>query len=123
MIARLPVYGKDWRGWPRALRDGAIGVVIGGAITILLLSITSRPLDLTLSEYFAENSYTEAFGRNIVNVILVDFRALDTFGEIAVVVIAGVAVLSLVGFAVGGGRRAETVTLDSARAPDEEKTQ
>lgn len=60
---------------------------------------------MTLSEYFAARSYTEAFGRNIVNVILVDFRALDTFGEIAVVVIAGVAVLSLL--AMGGWRSAQ----------------
>ena len=119
VIARLPVYGADWRGWPRAVRDGAIGIVIGGAITMLLLSITSRPLDLTLSEYFAEKSYTEAFGRNIVNVILVDFRALDTFGEIAVVVIAGVAVLSLLAF--GAGRRGETAVSGEALPRDKEK--
>ena len=117
VIARLPVYGADWRGWPRALRDGGIGIAIGGAITVLLLSITSRPLDLTLSDYFAENSYVEAYGRNIVNVILVDFRALDTFGEIAVVVIAGVAVLSLLAF---GARRGEADAV-KAGAGDEEK--
>lgn len=114
VIARLPVHGTDWRGWPRAVRDGVIGLVIGAAITALLLSITNRPLDLTLSAFFAEKSYVEAYGRNIVNVILVDFRALDTFGEIAVVVIAGVAVLSLLAF---GGRRAA-----SPRTLSEEKT-
>ncbi len=111
VIARLPVYGRDWRGAPRATRDGIIGIAIGTCMTVLLLSITSRPLDLGLSEYFAAKSYTEAFGRNIVNVILVDFRALDTFGEIAVVVIAGVAVLSLLAFSDGRperrGRQAE----------------
>jgi len=36
-----------------------------------------------------------AHGRNIVNVILVDFRGLDTLGEIAVVLTAGIAVLAL----------------------------
>ncbi len=95
VIARLPIQGKDWRGWPRATRDGALAIAFGAAVTTLLLSITSGPLDLTLSEYFAAKSYTEAYGRNIVNVILVDFRALDTLGEIGVVVIAGVAVLAL----------------------------
>jgi multicomponent Na+:H+ antiporter subunit A len=40
-------------------------------------------------------SWPEAFGRNIVNVILVDFRALDTFGEIAVVVIAALSAYAL----------------------------
>ena len=98
VIARLPVFGSDWRGRSRAVRDGVIAVTIGAAMTVLLLSITAAPLDLSLSEFFAERSYTEAYGRNIVNVILVDFRALDTLGEIAVVAVAGVAVLGLLAF-------------------------
>jgi multicomponent Na+:H+ antiporter subunit A len=98
VIARLPVFGSDRRSVPRAARDGITAAVIGGAMTVLLLSITSTTLDLSLSTYFAERSYTEAYGRNIVNVILVDFRALDTLGEISVVTIAGVAVLGLLAF-------------------------
>lgn len=98
VIARLPVLGSDRRSRSRTILDGIIAVVIGGAMTVLLLSITSSALDLSLSAYFAERSYTEAYGRNIVNVILVDFRALDTLGEIAVVAIAGVAVLGLLAF-------------------------
>jgi multicomponent Na+:H+ antiporter subunit A len=108
VIARLPVFREDWRGRGRAVRDGLIAAVVGGAMALLLLRVVNRPLDLRLSEYFAANSYVEAYGRNIVNVILVDFRALDTFGEIAVVVIAGVAVLSLLAASVPGrdaGRR------------------
>ncbi len=115
VITRLPIYRSDWRGWPTAVRDGTIAVAVGVGFTLLLLSVTGRPLDLTLSEYFAARSYTEAFGRNIVNVILVDFRALDTFGEIAVVVIAGVAVLSLL--AMGGRRLAQTATTSDPAVP------
>ena len=37
-----------------------------------------------------------AHGRNIVNVIIVDFRGLDTLGEIAVVMVAGLAILALI---------------------------
>ena len=37
----------------------------------------------------------EAYGRNIVNVILVDFRALDTLGEIVVVMVAALAATAL----------------------------
>jgi multicomponent Na+:H+ antiporter subunit A len=37
-----------------------------------------------------------AHGRNIVNVILVDFRGIDTFGEIAVVMVSGLAILALI---------------------------
>jgi multicomponent Na+:H+ antiporter subunit A len=48
-----------------------------------------------LSGFFAENSYILAHGRNIVNVIIVDFRALDTLGEITVLALAGVGVYTL----------------------------
>jgi multicomponent Na+:H+ antiporter subunit A len=48
-----------------------------------------------ISTYFAENSYPLGHGRNIVNVILVDFRALDTLGEITVLSLAGVGVFAL----------------------------
>ena len=53
------------------------------------------PFDATLTAFFNEYSYTLAQGRNIVNVILVDFRGVDTFGEIGVVMIAGLAILAL----------------------------
>ena len=106
VITRLPIYRSDWRGWPRAVRDSTIAACVGVGFALLLMSITDRTLDLALSEFFAARSYTEAYGRNIVNVILVDFRALDTFGEIAVVVIAGVAVMSLL--AMGGMRLRQT---------------
>ena len=43
-----------------------------------------------ISDYFLEKSYNEAFGKNVVNVILVDFRALDTMGEVIVLTIAAV---------------------------------
>jgi multicomponent Na+:H+ antiporter subunit A len=51
-----------------------------------------------VSDYFLNNSYLEAHGRNVVNVILVDFRALDTLGEITVLTVAalgGFALLKL----------------------------
>ena len=47
------------------------------------------------SHYFIENSYQLAKGENIVNVILVDFRALDTMGEVIVVAIAIIGVGAL----------------------------
>jgi multicomponent Na+:H+ antiporter subunit A len=49
-----------------------------------------------LTAYFEANSYIAAHGRNIVNVILVDFRSLDTLGEITVVAIAGLAGYALI---------------------------
>lgn len=80
----------------RKLLHGAIAIVIGVSVTALLIHITSQPLDSTLANFFAQNSVPGGHGRNIVNVILVDFRAFDTLGEVIVVVMAGIAAVSLV---------------------------
>ena len=64
-------------------------------MTAVLIAVTADPIDRRLTDYFEVTAWPEAFGRNIVNVILVDFRALDTFGEIAVVVIAALSAYAL----------------------------
>ncbi|GFE64174.1 putative monovalent cation/H+ antiporter subunit A [Litoreibacter roseus] len=81
---------SDHRPW-----DAVLAIGVGGVVTLTLLAVLATPLDLRLTEYFEVTSWPEAFGRNIVNVILVDFRALDTFGEIAVVVIASLSAYAL----------------------------
>jgi len=63
------------------------------------------PLDQTLTEYFAATSYTEAHGRNVVNVIIVDYRGIDTLGEISVVAFATTAVWGLLRRRRGAGKR------------------
>ena len=60
-----------------------------------MLWILHIEVDPILKAFFAENSYVAANGRNIVNVILVDFRGLDTLGEITVLLIAALGVFSL----------------------------
>jgi multicomponent Na+:H+ antiporter subunit A len=74
-----------------AALSGTVGVIV----TLVLVAVLQGDIDLTIPEYFEVASWPEAYGRNIVNVILVDFRALDTFGEIAVVVIAALAAYAL----------------------------
>jgi multicomponent Na+:H+ antiporter subunit A len=69
----------------------AVGVVGG----LLLLAVLAGPFDPQLPIYFGAASVPEALGRNVVNVIIVDFRALDTLGEIAVLGFAGLAVFAL----------------------------
>jgi hypothetical protein len=56
-----------------------------------------------ISAYFVEHSVPEGHGRNVVNVILVDFRGLDTLGEITVLAVAGLGVYALLKL----GRRAD----------------
>lgn len=75
--------------------NATLAVAVGGLTTIVLLLVVDQPFDRRLTEFFEAASWTEAFGRNIVNVILVDFRTLDTFGEIAVVLIAALGAFAL----------------------------
>jgi multicomponent Na+:H+ antiporter subunit A len=78
------------------IRDGIIGVVAGLGVTIVMLGVLAQPFTSSMAEYYAQHSYTEAHGRNIVNVILVDFRAFDTLGETVVLVVAGLSIFALV---------------------------
>ena len=64
-------------------------------MTLLLLAVLAAPYDRRLSDWFGAESLAAAQGRNVVNVILVDFRALDTLGEITVLAIAAFAVTAL----------------------------
>jgi multicomponent Na+:H+ antiporter subunit A len=75
--------------------DAILAVGFGVVTTIILLMVTAGPIDRELTTFFETASWTKAYGQNIVNVILVDFRALDTFGEIAVVLIAAISIFAL----------------------------
>lgn len=80
------------------LRDAAMAAAIGGLMMLLMLYVISQPLVPHVSEFFLANSLTAAHGRNVVNVILVDFRALDTLGEITVLAVAAIGVFGLLKF-------------------------
>jgi multicomponent Na+:H+ antiporter subunit A len=99
------------------MADAALAAVAGTVSTVVLLMVTSQPFDRRLTTFFEGASYAEAYGRNIVNVILVDFRALDTFGEIAVVVTAALgafALLKTVSKARARGEATEAIEEDRA---------
>ncbi|TXH46266.1 MAG: DUF4040 domain-containing protein, partial [Burkholderiaceae bacterium] len=69
-----------------------VGAVLAGlGLLLLALGMTAAPFDGALSDYFGAQSLVAAHGRNVVNVIIVDFRGLDTLGEIAVVLLAALA--------------------------------
>lgn len=96
VMTRLRLSPRDHRPLGASVLTGAIAIGVGGGIALTLLSITQRAFDSTLADFFTAYSRTIAHGRNIVNVIIVDFRGFDTLGEIAVVVLAGLCVLSLI---------------------------
>jgi len=95
VMTRLHLTARDPRPFEDWLRDGALALICGAALSLLLMRVLQGTFDGRLSAFFATNSVPAAHGRNIVNVILVDFRGLDTLGEIAVVMTAGIAALAL----------------------------
>jgi multicomponent Na+:H+ antiporter subunit A len=93
-LYHLPRFGNLSSAWTRA-RDASVALTAGALITLMALTATGVQLHPKISTYFTENSVSLAHGHNIVNVILVDFRGLDTLGEITVLAIAAVGVYGL----------------------------
>jgi multicomponent K+:H+ antiporter subunit A len=110
-LALLPPLARaesaPWRRW----RDGLLAVAGGGGIAWITWLVLTRDFD-SISWYFIENSVPLGGGTNMVNVILVDIRGYDTWGEITVLGIAGVGVLALL-----DGLRAQRPRGDDAGRP------
>ena len=79
----------------RRARDLVIAVVCGAGVAGISYAVMTLPTQPEIGTYFLENAYAQGGGTNVVNVILVDFRAFDTFGEIAVLAIVGLTVFAL----------------------------
>src|SRR5690606_11644978 len=80
---------EQLRATARRLRDGVVAAVAGAGVALLAYAgMTLAPANRlrfdSLRSYFVENAYEGTGGRNVVNVLLVDFRAFDTLGEITV---------------------------------------
>lgn len=96
VMTRLHLTPTDRRPLGRTVLDGTISLACAVGFVLMLLGVIGVPFDSTLSDFFTEYSVPIAHGGNIVNVILVDFRGTDTWGEIGVVMVAGLAILSLI---------------------------
>lgn len=77
------------------IRDAILAVMGGTLMAVIVLLAKNVPHDTHVADYYAAFSYLEAKGRNVVNVILVDFRGLDTMIEITVLSVAALGVYSL----------------------------
>jgi multicomponent Na+:H+ antiporter subunit A len=105
VLMRVPLEVRSMRTRFCRRRDAAIAIAVGASVSLLLMSTVQGDLDLRLTEFFVNASVPQAHGHNVVNVILVDFRALDTLGEIFVVTMAGLSTLGLVRLARSRNRR------------------
>ncbi len=84
---KLPEFSR-FSSKASGIRDAIIAVIVGIVMTAVALETANVSPAKKVSDFFIENSLSEAHGKNIVNVILVDFRSLDTLGEITVLAIA-----------------------------------
>lgn len=112
---QTPVESRPWR----KIRDGGVAVAAGLGVGGAAWAVMTRPLD-SISGYFWENAKSEGGGTNVVNVILVDFRGFDTFGEIIVLGIAALGIFALLERVETGasGRRLAAWKPETARSPE-----
>lgn len=83
------------RAFVRRFRDLIIAIVGGAGLSAIAYAVLTRPHPAGISSFFVEQSVPMGGGANVVNVILVDFRAFDTFGEITVLGIVALTVFAL----------------------------
>lgn len=98
-LKKLPDIKKE-KGWSRGVRT-IIATGFGALVALTLNGILSQPFNNSLGRFYIKNSLSQGHGRNVVNVILVDFRALDTLGEVVVVMIAAFGIYSLLHYRSG----------------------
>ena len=79
----------------RRFRDFALSVVCGVGMAFVAYAVMTMSVPDAIANFFIENAYSQGGGRNIVNVILVDFRGFDTLGEITVLGIVALTVYAL----------------------------
>lgn len=94
-LRRLPDPLQPAHPWSRIAR-GAFAGLTGLIIAVLLLKAKWIQLGEGIGRALLSKSLPEGKGSNVVNVILVDFRALDTLGEITVLAISAIGVISLI---------------------------
>lgn len=90
----LPEKSPIDSSYRRIWRDGFIAVLGALVIGVITFAILTRPGD-SIGAYYLQQSVPGGGGANVVNVILVDFRGFDTFGEITVLAIAAIGIFGL----------------------------
>ena len=115
VMPRLPELEPRTEG---RLGDAAVALLVGLAVTATTLAAVSGPYDASVAEAMGAAALPDAKGRNVVNVVLVDFRALDTFGEIVVVAAAAIAGLALLRRTRGARRTAPAAEGGTREMPE-----
>jgi multicomponent Na+:H+ antiporter subunit A len=98
--------------------DTVFSVLAGLTVTLLILAANANPIAPPISDWYIANAVSIGHGHNVVNVILVDFRGLDTQMEIVVLLIAAIGVTALLRLRPSGQPRGRYLPL-SADEPSE----
>jgi multicomponent Na+:H+ antiporter subunit A len=94
VIEELPTFYGELRT-DVAVRDAALSLLVGATAFVSVLVAAPDPALSETARFYVDNAVEEGGGTNVVNVVLTDFRALDTFGEAAVILLAALSVLVL----------------------------
>lgn len=103
VLNKLPELKKNI-SFNRKSRDAVISALAGLTVFLSVIYSTAEKTPDEVAEYYVEHSIPGSGGGNIVNVILVDFRGLDTMGEISVIAMAGLSVFMLFQMRRRGGK-------------------
>ena len=94
VLRRLPsVFHPVTRN--RQVVTAAVAIGVGVLATLATFAFTGRRDISSVGQYFLDEAYTDTGGNNVVNTILVDYRALDTFGELTVIAVAGIVLIGM----------------------------
>jgi multicomponent K+:H+ antiporter subunit A len=99
----------------RRVRDLVLAVISGAGLALISYAIMTRDAPDSIAAFFLENAYALGGGRNVVNVILVDFRGFDTLGEITVLGIVALTTFALL--------RRFRPAADSIERPEQQRIQ
>jgi len=92
---RRALPGAARRARLRRTRDFALAAAAGLGMALLSFAMQNRPFPTSTSTFFLEHALSGGGGSNVVNVMLVDFRGFDTFGEIVVLGVVALTVYAL----------------------------
>ncbi|MET0612985.1 monovalent cation/H+ antiporter subunit A [Pseudomonas caspiana] len=90
-----PSVSSRIRARTRRIRDLILSVLVGGGMALLSYAMLTRATPNTISSFYLSRAIPEGGGSNVVNVMLVDFRGFDTFGEITVLAAVALTVFAL----------------------------
>jgi len=83
------------RATVRRTRDLLLAIAAGAGLSALSYAMLTRPAPQSIAPFFLSRALPEGGGANVVNVMLVDFRAFDTIGEITVLGAVALTVFAL----------------------------